>query len=250
MAPHSSTLAQKIPWMEERGGLQSMGVAKSQTRLSNFTFTFHFHELEEEMATHSSVLAWRIPGTGEPGGLPSMGSHRVTQLKRLSSSSKLYYSPVYPPQPGSAVVKISDYFISVYFQHSTICPRHYWCSYDRKTTKMPTHEAGLKSGTAAQRLNRTWNCQGTVDQNHPPWPSPLAQAVSQKEVPIRHMVLRPKTNWENSGVAKRGRRLPVSQSPSPWNPPWLRDSCATRKDPESDYGVSKMIIQTTWKLTP
>ena len=53
------------------------GVAKSQTRLSNFTFTFHFHALEEEMATHSSVLAWRIPGTVGPGGLPSMGSHRV-----------------------------------------------------------------------------------------------------------------------------------------------------------------------------
>ena len=53
------------------------GVAKSWTRLSNFTFTFHFHALEKEMATHSSVLAWRIPGTGEPGGLPSLGSHRV-----------------------------------------------------------------------------------------------------------------------------------------------------------------------------
>ena len=53
------------------------GVAKSQTRLSDFTFTFHFHALEKEMATHSSVLAWRIPGTGEPGGLPSMGLHRV-----------------------------------------------------------------------------------------------------------------------------------------------------------------------------
>ena len=53
------------------------GVAKSWTRLSDFTFTFHFHALEKEMATHSSVLAWRIPGMGEPGGLPSMGSHRV-----------------------------------------------------------------------------------------------------------------------------------------------------------------------------
>ena len=53
------------------------GVAEGQTRLSNFTFTFHFHALEKEMATHSSVLAWRIPGTEEPGGLPSMGSHRV-----------------------------------------------------------------------------------------------------------------------------------------------------------------------------
>ena len=53
------------------------GVAKSWTRLSDFTFTFHFHALEKEMATHSSVLAWRIPGMGEPDGLPSMGSHRV-----------------------------------------------------------------------------------------------------------------------------------------------------------------------------
>ena len=53
------------------------GVAKGRTWLSDFTFTFHFHALEKEMATHSSVLAWRIPGTGKPGGLPSMGSHRV-----------------------------------------------------------------------------------------------------------------------------------------------------------------------------
>ena len=53
------------------------GVAKSQTGQSDFTFTFHFHALEKEMATHSSVLAWRIPGMGKPGGLPSMGSHRV-----------------------------------------------------------------------------------------------------------------------------------------------------------------------------
>ena len=53
------------------------GVAKSQTRLSDFTFTFQFHALEKEMATHSSVLAWSIPGTGEPGGLQTMGSHRI-----------------------------------------------------------------------------------------------------------------------------------------------------------------------------
>ena len=76
MATHSSTLAWKIPWMEEPGRLQSMG-SLSRTRLSDFTFTFHFHALEKEMATHSSVLAWRIPGTGEPGGLLSMGLHRV-----------------------------------------------------------------------------------------------------------------------------------------------------------------------------
>ena len=63
MAPHSSTLAWKIPWMEEPGRLQSMG-SLSQARLSDFTFTFHFHALEKEMATHSSILAWRIPGMG------------------------------------------------------------------------------------------------------------------------------------------------------------------------------------------
>ena len=76
MATHSSILAWRIPWTEEPGRLQSMGLL-SQTRLNDFTFTFHFHALEKEMATHSSVLAWRIPGTGEPGGLPSMGLHRV-----------------------------------------------------------------------------------------------------------------------------------------------------------------------------
>ena len=54
-----------------------LGVAKSQTRLRDFTLTFHFHALKKEMATHSSILAWRIPGMGEPGGLLSMGSHRV-----------------------------------------------------------------------------------------------------------------------------------------------------------------------------
>ena len=53
------------------------GVAKSQTRLSDFIFTFHFHALEKELVTHSSVFAWRIPGMGEPDGLPSVGSHRV-----------------------------------------------------------------------------------------------------------------------------------------------------------------------------
>ena len=76
MAPHSNTLAWKIPWMDEPGRLQSMG-SLSQARLGDFTFTFHFHALEKEMTTHSSVLAWRIPGTEEPVGLPSVGSHRV-----------------------------------------------------------------------------------------------------------------------------------------------------------------------------
>ena len=77
MATHSSILAWRI--LMDRGAWKTAvyGVARSRTRLSDFTFTFHFQALEKEMATHSSVLAWRIPGMGEPGGLPSVGSHRV-----------------------------------------------------------------------------------------------------------------------------------------------------------------------------
>ena len=83
MAPHSSNgNPLQYSCLEnpmDGGACQAAvrGVDKSQARLSNLTFTFHFHALEKEMATHSSVLAWRIPGMGEPGGLPSMGSHRV-----------------------------------------------------------------------------------------------------------------------------------------------------------------------------
>ena len=75
MAPHSSALAWKIPWMEDPGRLQSMGSLRVRhDRVTSLSlFTFHFHALEKEMATHSSVLAWRIPGTGEPDGLLSWG---------------------------------------------------------------------------------------------------------------------------------------------------------------------------------
>ena len=73
MATNSSTLAWKIPWMEETGRLQSIGLDRTQ----RLHFHFHFHALEKEIATHPSVLAWRIPGMGEPGRLPSIGSHKV-----------------------------------------------------------------------------------------------------------------------------------------------------------------------------
>ena len=75
MAPHSSTLAWKIPWTEEPGGLHSMGLLRAG--LSDFTFTFHFHALEKEMATHSGILTRRIPWAVEPGGLHSMGLQAV-----------------------------------------------------------------------------------------------------------------------------------------------------------------------------
>ena len=74
MAPHSSTLAWKIPWTEEPGRLQSMGLQRVTEQLH---FHFQFHALEKEMTTNSSALAWRIPETGEPDGLLSMGSHRI-----------------------------------------------------------------------------------------------------------------------------------------------------------------------------
>ena len=80
MAPHSSTLAWKIPWTEAAWWAAVHGVAKSRTRLSDFTFTSHFHALEKEMATHSSVLGLENPRDGEPDGLLSMGSHRVEQV--------------------------------------------------------------------------------------------------------------------------------------------------------------------------
>ena len=70
------------------------GVKKSRTRLSDVTFTFHFHALEREMATCSSALAWRVPGLAEPGGLLSMGSQSRTRLKRLSSSSRQWWFPL------------------------------------------------------------------------------------------------------------------------------------------------------------
>ena len=76
MTPHSSTLAWRIPWIEEPGRLQPMGSQRVRHDFT-FTFTFHFRVLEKEMATPSSVLAWRIPGTEEPVGLPSIGLRRV-----------------------------------------------------------------------------------------------------------------------------------------------------------------------------
>ena len=88
MAPHSSTLAWKIPWMEEPGGLQ-YGVAKSRTRLSNFTFAFHFHALEKEMATHCSVLPGESQGLGSLVGSRLWGRTESDTTERLSSSRSI-----------------------------------------------------------------------------------------------------------------------------------------------------------------
>ena len=96
------------------------GVARSRTQLSNFTFPFHFHALEKEMATHSSVLAWRIPGTGEPGGLPSLGSHRV---RHDWSDLAAIFHCVYIPH-------LSYPFICWWTSRLLPCPGYYkqWCN--------------------------------------------------------------------------------------------------------------------------
>ena len=117
MAPHSSTLAWQIPWMEEPGRLQSMGSLGVwhdwATSLS--LFTFHFHALEKEMATHSSVLAWSIPGTGEPGGLPSMVSRRVGHdWSDLAAAAGLQHTRLPYPLPSLKVC-------------SNSCPLNWWC---------------------------------------------------------------------------------------------------------------------------
>ena len=110
MAPHSSTVAWKIPWVEEPGWLQSMGSRRVGHDWATSLLTFHFHALEKEMATHSSVLAWRIPGMGEPGGLPSMGSHRVghdwSDLAAAAVSHLAYY-----PQGSSMLSQMQDFLL-------------------------------------------------------------------------------------------------------------------------------------------
>ena len=133
MATHSSTLTWRIPWMEEPGRLQSMG-SLSQTRLNNFTFTFHFYALEKEMTTFSSVLAWRIPGMGKPGGLPSMGSHRVghdwSDLAAAAAYIPRTQSSLWPSKylmmyMRSAISELSCYIVIIYktwFQKSLNTP--------------------------------------------------------------------------------------------------------------------------------
>ena len=106
MAPHSSTLAWRVLWMEELGRLQSMA-SQSRMRLSDFTFTFHFHALEKEKATHPTVLAWRIPGMEEPGGLPSMEPHRVRHdWSNLAAAARMvsFFSQVMLLFEGSAKI--------------------------------------------------------------------------------------------------------------------------------------------------
>ena len=119
MAPHSSTLAWKNPMDGGAWQAEIHGVARSRTRLSDFTFTFHFHALEKEMATHCSVLAWRIPGTGEPVGLPSGVAQSWIRLKQLSlsrfSSVQLYVTPQTAALNTPMYLQPSNSTFAIYF---------------------------------------------------------------------------------------------------------------------------------------
>ena len=145
MATHSSTLAWKIRWTEEPGGLQSMGSLRVRDRLSNFIFTFHFHALEKEMATHSSVLAWRIPGTGEPGGLPSMRSHRVghdwSDLAAAAAAAALSFAPI----------QRSESIICLYYLYMYSLPLVPPCH-------PPSHPSRLSQSTKLSPLCYTSGC--------------------------------------------------------------------------------------------
>ena len=107
------------------------GVVKSWTWLRDFTFTFHFHALEKEMATHSSVLTWRIPGTGEPGGLPSMGSHRVghdwSNLAVAAAACTQWNVQASPQHTETICYRITFIFLKEIFP-GIICPALAWLS--------------------------------------------------------------------------------------------------------------------------
>ena len=129
------------------------GVVRSPTRLSDFTFTFHFHALEKEMATHSIVLAWRIPGTGEPGGLPSLGSHRVghdwSDLAAAAAAVFLYVRDK---------IVLGEYYGQWYTAFSN-CPIVITLSnFKHLNRNNLSHFLGIFSG---------WHCLGTPFQSGP-----------------------------------------------------------------------------------
>jgi len=172
MAPHSKTFSWKIPWTEEPGRLQSMGSQRVghywATSLSFFTFIFHFHALEKEMATHSSVLAWRISGTGKPGGLPSLGSHRVGHdWSDLAAATAAYWMDWCFSQPS---VQFSS--------EAQLCPTLCLCdSMDCSTLGFPVHHKPLKF----TQTHVNWVCDA-IQPSHPlSFPSPPTFNLSQHQ---------------------------------------------------------------------
>ena len=123
------------------------GVDKSQTWLSDFTFTFHFPALEKEMATHSSVLAWRIPGTAEPGGVPSMGSHRVGHdwSDLAAAAAKYNIALKLPSSPPNSRIKtnlqnmVNWPYMRLQNGQRSLVGYSPWGQKERDTTKQLTH---------------------------------------------------------------------------------------------------------------
>ena len=166
------------------------GVTKSWTRLSDFTFTFHFHALEKEMATHSSVLAWRIPGTGEPGGLPSMGSHRVGHdCSDLAAAAAAVYerSSFSVTWPTFGVVTLSNFSSS---NGSVVAPCHLCESCE----------------TQAQGLQAICIALATDDVGHPSQAYWLP-CIFFGDVSVR--ISRPFKNWVISLPSEFPKCLPV-----------------------------------------
>ena len=128
------------------------GVAKSRTRLSDFTFTFHFHALEKKMATHRSVLGWRIPGTGEPGGLPFMGSHRVRHNwsdLAAAAAAWAFYPNSWPPHPRASW-SLQNIII---VEHRLPSAVHFW---------MRTYEYPLKQQSYCPKRRQINHCQNAL----------------------------------------------------------------------------------------
>ena len=135
------------------------GVAKSWTQLSNFTFTFHFHSLEKEMATHSCaiLLAWRIPGTGEPGGLWSMGLHRVGHDWRdlaAAAVSGFFHSCLYLWDSCMLCLTVDHSFSLLYsslsFEYATVCPSVLgWLILNQKS-------GCIQQSTSSKNINSYW----------------------------------------------------------------------------------------------
>ena len=142
------------------------GVTKSQTRLSDFTFTFHFHALEKEMATHSTVLSWRIPGIAEPGGLPSMGSHRVghnwSNLAAVAVAAISSMGPFVPIPLRPILGIVAAYVMAIIWSSCSKCLPpgggfsiykivHYWQSYG-----LSNQSYGLSSQSYGFSSSHVW----------------------------------------------------------------------------------------------
>ena len=174
------------------------GVPKSRTRLSNLTFTFHFHALETEMATHSSVLAWRIPGTGEPGRLLSMGSHRVGHdWSDLAAAwwpwdsiwQTNYRACDWPKGFSCHVLKFAAEFPHLHTSHAPLPPHDLVEAGSWETLNQSTGQGLLLDSPAARNLQASHNILGHF------CPSPFSLSLSKSYITSAHSPSHPPTPY-------------------------------------------------------